>query len=323
MRRRFLVLTGLLALLAAPNARAQEQSGDLDWRPQVAAPAYAADGPLIRIDEGHGSVQTIAGRYAGFAALMRADGYGVDAGAGRLDASGALDDVRVLVISNAASPRDGSGRGSAFDKAEIEAVARWVETGGALLLAADHAPHGSAAEALAARFGVTMGKGYAFRQTPSGLTANLDFLRADDALGAHPILEGRMPGERVDQVRTFTGQSLTGPPGATVLLALQPEDREAADLPTLQQIRQALGGPDARDVLAALSRPALSAQGLAFEHGAGRVVVLGEAGMLTAQIVRFPADQNREPMRFGLNTAGHDDQQFALNILHWLSRLIP
>lgn len=323
MRRGFSVLAGMFAVLTAFPAWAQEQSGDLDWRPQVVAPAYAADGPLIRVDEGHGSVQTIAGRYAGFAALSRADGYRVDAGVGRLDAPGALDGVSVLVISNAASPRDGSGRLSAFDEAEIEAVARWVEAGGSLLLAADHAPHGSAAEALGARFGVRMGKGYAFRQSARGLSANLDFVRAESALGEHPILEGRRPDERVDQVRSFTGQSLTGPSGATVLLALKPEDREAADLPTLQQIRQALDGPEGADTLAALSRPALPAQGLAFEHGAGRVVVLGEAGMLTAQIVRYPADQNREPMRFGLNTTGHDDQQFVLNTLHWLSRLIP
>ena len=59
--------------------------------------------PLIRVDQGHGSLQTIDGRYAGFAALMRADGYRVDAGRGRLDAPGALDGVAVLVIANAAS----------------------------------------------------------------------------------------------------------------------------------------------------------------------------------------------------------------------------
>jgi hypothetical protein len=29
------------------------------------------------------------------------------------------------------------------------------------------------------------------------------------------------------------------------------------------------------------------------------------------------------PQRFGLSTDGHDDQQFALNALHWLSRLLP
>jgi hypothetical protein len=31
----------------------------------------------------------------------------------------------------------------------------------------------------------------------------------------------------------------------------------------------------------------------------------------------------RRRWRFGLNTDGHDDQQFALNALHWLSRLLP
>ena len=51
------------------------------------------------------------------------------------------------------------------------------------------------------------------------------------------------------------------------------------------------------------------------------MVVLGEAGMLTAQVVRFP--DGRPPRAMGLNTPGHDDQQFALNLLHWLSRLLP
>jgi hypothetical protein len=48
------------------------------------------------------------------------------------------------------------------------------------------------------------------------------------------------------------------------------------------------------------------------------VVILGEAAMLSAQVVNLPG---REPMRMGLNVPGHDDQQFALNVLHWLSRL--
>ena len=52
-------------------------------------------------------------------------------------------------------------------------------------------------------------------------------------------------------------------------------------------------------------------------------IVLEEAGMLTAQIVRFPDQPDREPVRMGLNTTGHDDQQFVLNLMHWLSRLLP
>ena len=164
------VLSVLAAGLLWAPAFAQEQTADVEWRPEVAAPAYAADGPLVRVDEAHGSVQTIDGRYAGFAALARADGYVVDAWRTRLDAPGALDDVSVLVISNPASPPEGSGRTSAFNEAEIEAIAYWVQAGGSLLLAADHAPHGAAAEALAARFGVEMGKGYLFQIAPDGPT---------------------------------------------------------------------------------------------------------------------------------------------------------
>jgi len=58
-------------------------------------------------------------------------------------------------------------------------------------------------------------------------------------------------------------------------------------------------------------RPAGPAQGLAFELGRGRVVVLGEGGMLTAQV-------NRR-VRYGINAPGNDNQQFVLNVMRWLS----
>jgi hypothetical protein len=38
--------------------------------------------------------------------------------------------------------------------------------------------------------------------------------------------------------------------------------------------------------------------------------------MLTAQV----AGRKRTPM--GLNVPGNDDRQFALNVLHWLTRVI-
>jgi hypothetical protein len=52
-------------------------------------------------------------------------------------------------------------------------------------------------------------------------------------------------------------------------------------------------------------------QGLAFERGAGRVVVLGEAAILTAQVARHE--------RFGMSSPGCDNRQFALNVVHWLT----
>ena len=306
--------------LAAP-AVAQEQMGDPSFRPTVARPAYAGEGPLIQLDAAHGSVQTIGGRYSGFAALVRADGYRIRAGEQKLDQPGALDGVDVLVISNAVRPADGSP--DAFTPAEIAALDAWVRAGGSLLLAADHAPYGSANETLGRALGVGMGKGYAFRFENGRITSQMTFSSQAGTLGDHPILRGRDASETVSRVRSFTGQSLSGPPGSTVLMALRPDDHEAANVQVLGQINSRVeGDPSIRDaVLVELARPALPAQGLAFEHGRGRVVVLGEAGMLTAQVVKFPADSGREDMVFGLQTPGHDDQQFALNLLHWLSRL--
>ena len=320
MSLRLTLFAGLALCLSAGASAAQEQSGDLDWRPQGVVPAYAEAGPLIRIDQGHGSLQTIEGRYAGFAALLRADGYRVEAGLGRLDEAGALRDVAVLVVVNPAAPADGS-RISAFDPGEIEAAADWVSQGGSLLLVADHAPHGSAAEALAERFGVKMGKGYAFQRVGDDLTANLTF--PSQALGDHPIIAGRNEAERVRVVKTFTGQSLEGPAGSTVLMAMSADALEATDREALQAVREGLARGERAETLSRYTRPALPAQGLAFSFGRGRVVVLGEAAMLTAQIIRFPDQPDRAPVRFGLNTEGHDDQQFALNLAHWLSRLIP
>jgi hypothetical protein len=58
------------------------------------------------------------------------------------------------------------------------------------------------------------------------------------------------------------------------------------------------------------------AQGIAMMSGKGRVIVLGEAAMLSAQL----AGPNQ--MKFGMNRAGIDNRQLALNIMHWLSGLL-
>jgi hypothetical protein len=54
------------------------------------------------------------------------------------------------------------------------------------------------------------------------------------------------------------------------------------------------------------------AQGVAMRFGQGKLVVLGEAGLLSAQV---------DPLGFkmSMNRPGNDDRQFALNVLHWLS----
>jgi hypothetical protein len=74
--------------------------------------------------------------------------------------------------------------------------------------------------------------------------------------------------------------------------------------------------PDTPSTLAAV-RNGGRAQGVAFALGKGRVVVLGEAAMMSAQIAG-PTGEGR----MGMNAPGNQDKQFALNVLHWLTRLI-
>jgi hypothetical protein len=49
------------------------------------------------------------------------------------------------------------------------------------------------------------------------------------------------------------------------------------------------------------------------------VVVLGEAAMLSAQVVAVP---EKESFRMGMSYPGTDNRQFALNVMHWLTGLL-
>jgi hypothetical protein len=53
---------------------------------------------------------------------------------------------------------------------------------------------------------------------------------------------------------------------------------------------------------------------VAFGFGYGRVVVMGEAAELTAQVAGGE--------KFGMNVPGLDNRQMALNIMHWLTGLL-
>ena len=320
MRLMALILS--LALTAAAPAVAQQQMVDPDFRPTVERPAFAeGQGPVVAIDEAHANFHRLEGPYAPFAALLRADGYRVRAGTQAFDAGG-LEGVDVLVIANAGATGE-RPTPPAFTEAEGTALEAWVRAGGKLLLIADHTPFGAAAEGLAAQFGVRMGTGYAFAMTDGGADLTTNLVYPAEAFGDHPIFAGRDASERVESVTAFTGQSLQGPEGATVLLHMTDGARESPDLPTLQALADRLddaGAPDA--AIAELSKPALPAQGLAFDYGQGRVVVLGEAGMLSAQMVRYPAESGQPDRRFGMNAAP-GNARFGLNIMSWLSGLLP
>jgi hypothetical protein len=297
------------ALLALP-ALAQ-QVADPDFQPKVSRPAYSGKGPVVLVDEAHGNFHTASGRYAPFAQLLRADGFDVRPNTAKFDA-GALKGARILVVANAMGPPGSND--SVFTPEECAAVKAWVQAGGSLLLIADHTPFGAAASRLAETFGVRMGKGYVFEPVPGGapnaLTTQLEYGRKDGWLADHPITRGRDAGEAVQKIRAFTGQSLTVPAGATNLMRLGPEAREAADT-------DALNTEAAKPPAERTSPRAGPSQGLAMKVGKGRVVITGEAAMFSAQVAQLPNPPRT--VRMGMNVPGLDNQQFALNVVRWLS----
>jgi hypothetical protein len=254
-------------------------------------------------DEAHHNFHTSDGRYKPFVDLLRNDGYNVIRNRqpfGKPRLSG----FKVLVIANALGAEEDDDKGasdSAFTEEEIAAVADWVKDGGALLLIADHAPFGAAASALSKRFGVEMSMGYTFDPKNSfpGNPSILIFSRENKLLNTHPITEGRGENERLKLVRSFTGQSLKGPEGSVAILSLSDS---AYDSPSFNS---------------GLSVSAAGrAQAVALKLGKGRVVVQGEAAMLSAQIFGV------EKHQMGMNVPGSDNKQYALNLMHWLSGIL-
>jgi hypothetical protein len=282
--------------LAWPSSPAAQQVADPNFDAKVATPAFTRVRPKILFDEAHHNFHTTTGRYKPFAELARNDGFDVTPNLERFSRA-LLQTFEVLVIANALGGDGGEASRPAFTEAECDAVSEWVKAGGRLLLVADHAPFGDAAQILAKRFGVDMSRGYTFEgPTPTGQSTTLSFTRENGRLGDHFIVNGRSQTERVNRVRTFTGQSLKGPEGSVAFLQL---GDDAKDVST----------PDDKNATSAAGR----AQGLAFVFGRGRVVVMGEAAALSAQIT----GPERRPM--GMNAPGNDNRQLALNIMRWLA----
>ena len=290
------------------------QTVDRSYAPLLEHPAFAAGArPRVVVDEGHLNAQTSSGGYRAFARLLQRDGFRVMSSEGRITAA-ALRGADIFVTVNplgyiglaqhlanlAHLERAVRLNADAFDADEALRVAAWVAAGGRALIVADHAPAGLAARRLALSFGVEMTNWWAEDRSRSDIT----FTRSNGGVREHPITIGRTSAERVNAVMTFTGQALKPPPGASVLLQFSASAREYPFRRSRDEEGRSVAG---------------LAQAVALPYGRGRVVVLGEAAALTAQ--RIDA-ADAASILIGMNRRDVDNQQFALNIVHWLMGLI-
>ena len=314
MRYASLAVAVLAVTLAGASALAQ-QVPDTTFDTRIERPAWVpGSGPRLVLDEAHHNFHTLDGRYRPFGDLARADGFRVSAGTAPFTRE-SLRACDVLVIANALGSDDmgdSSAMRPAFTAGEIATLKTWIEAGGALLLIADHAPMGSAAASLGRALGVDMRSAYTLDPV-RGRKGNPTTIEYSGGAGldtTSALVRGRPGDPRVRTVVTFTGQSLEGPPGAVKLLELGGQAYDA--MVTFEQWQQLDSIPPA------MRRGAAGrAQGLAFERGGGRVVVMAEAAMMSAQLAG-PGGR----FKVGMNAPGSDDRQFAINVLRWLGRAI-
>ncbi len=299
------VLGFALAGLVLPPLCAQQRA-DTAFAPPIAAPSFPTDrGPVVLVDEAHHNFHTTTGRYQPFAALLRRDGYVVRS-LHQSFSSETLAPGRLLVVANplhARNTREGWSLPTppAFTAAEVAAVQRWVEAGGALLLIADHMPFPGAAANLAAAFGFTFSNGFARDATDRSV---LTFTAARGLAADHPAVRGRSPADHVTSVTAFTGSAFR-PPAAAISLLTLPADCVSLEPQTAWKFEPAttrtvpVGG---------------WSQGAVLSVGRGRLAVFAEAAMFSAQL---SGAQNR-PM--GMNSPdAPQNARFLLNLVRWLT----
>ena len=280
-----------------------QQIADTSYNPVINDPAYNNGiGPVVFIDQGHHNFHTKEGRYKAFANLLERDGYVLKEYEGPFEKR-KLKDGQILVIANALNEINVDDwylpNPSAFTKAEMKIVKRWVKHGGSLFLIADHMPMAGAAKDMAAVFGFTFTNGFVIHKEVRGPSF---FNIEEGSLMENAITMGRDSTESVKQIATFTGQGFKIPDNATPILVFDenyinflPDTAWIFDKKTLQYNINGWS------------------QGAYKKYRKGKVVVFGEAAMFTAQLA------GPEKIKAGMNSEiAKENYRLLLNIIHWL-----
>jgi hypothetical protein len=282
----------IAAFLGLPQAQptpAGQLTVDDSFNPAFDAPDFKTGArPIVFIDEAHRNVISLetylgpVGRWLerlGY--LVRpfrknAEELGIDQGTA----------AAVFVVANAQAPAGAPADASAFTEQEVIAIESWVKEGGSLLLVADRAPFGGPARALAKAFDVTLDNNTILTKNADGPpTGELTIDVNKYGERTHPLFD------RVLSVAYVVGESMSG--SGVILRA--PDGAYSA--PTAQ----ATDGPPA----------AGKALILACEHGKGRVVVMGDGGVVSA----FGSASGNAHR--GISEG--DNARFVRNMFKWLA----
>lgn len=296
---KFLLILSCGLMISCQN---HSTTPDNDFNVTVNEPKLT--GQRIVFDQGHKNHHQIDRTYKPFVNLLINDGCLIKSVDKPIDST-ILSNADVFIIATAMGKEE-PGEKSPFTDNEINSLESWVKNGGSALLITEHYPFGLAMEPLLNKFGIIVHNGYTEDSTMTNKTV-ADALLFDKSKGQinndHPITSG------ISRVNTFTGSSIKGDSTWTPLLILSSNAQNYN-----VDVKVDRDGGDVRvSVSYADFYPATGyTQGLCKIFGKGRVVILSESALLTAQI-----DKNGN--KFGMNIPDTDNKQFALNIIRWLS----
>jgi hypothetical protein len=293
-------------------------SDDLGYKPLLRKPAFARHGLIMLLDEGHQNMVF----NQGLARLATADGFKIRRSQSKFTAD-LLHKANILVILEpgiTGAIKSPMAPPPAFTDEEAALVHDWIADGGALLFALNGfaaGPH-SVLTKLGVEFNLGVVTDPQLRKA-SDTPGSIEHVFSGEQFlsSSHKIILGRGPEEQVRSV-VLAGMNgmKTTPQGAAALLQCS---EDAQFHPDPRQMR-AVAKPDAVTGYAWAPVPAPHAPiAIAYTLGKGHVVVLGNAGIVSATIfhdVNNPRDGHYEGLRQG------DNQQFALNVMHWLSGLL-
>ncbi|MBA4849365.1 hypothetical protein [Emticicia sp. BO119] len=293
----------LIVFFSSVSLLQAQQVADMDFSYPIKKTMYeTGKGSTIVLDEAHYNFHTLAGRYAPFGQLLKKDGYVLKSGNERFTLE-YLSNIKILVIANAMPDSSAEWKlpaKSAFKESEINALKQWVQEGGSLMLIADHMPFAGCSAQLSLAFGFNFIDGFAIRRDKKPEV----FSYQRNNLNQNIITRGRTKEEKIDSLMVFTGQAFIAPKEATVLTRLN--DEYEILMPSV-----AWGFNE--------TTPRISGQsfvnGAFMDYGKGRLVVMGEAAMFSAQLsgpLKVKAGMNHPVAR--------QNAQFLLNIVHWLDR---
>lgn len=292
----------LLTVLFSSYCLQAQMINDPSFDSKVLQPFYKNDkGPKVLIDGGHHNFFIQRSLMNPFIDLVKSDGYNPQ-----------IDSLPItkkhlstydIVVLNPAYPFDYGtkkelGDLKAYSKEEIDYIYNYVNKGGSLLILTEKSPMINAMEPLLNKFGITaiygtiadtlhqdkqFGKNVIHYSKENGmLTVN------------HPILKGRNTSEEINHIVMITGSAFKGKDYTNIL-------------PTSSAAQMGNAG-----VFTPVEQG--SSVGLAGKVGKGKLVILSDTEIFIAMLF------GKDKVKVGMQMPNYDLKQFALNIMHWLSK---